>query len=387
MTKVFVDSGSLALVSPMAIASYARSEGWVKWGRYGDFSDVYVSDGKPELVVPRTDSIDDYTMVVRQLVSVLGTALERDEVSVYRDLSVADRDVVRVRALDSAADGMAFDKTHVLWEATRSMLIASVKSVDNNAGVYQPQLTGRVAQYLNRLHVSHTEAGSFSLVLLSPAVSPIAEESMGRGFDFADVVPPERRMVSRLSESLFATREAAEFAAGGDFRQFAEGTCYGVSANLCEAVADLVEGVCPFDVSFHWALTRPSEAKRGPVRFSHGDVAILRQAAGNFRMNSPEYGRRLYGFVYRLARPEDEVEGAVWLQTVVDGRSRSVASLLNPSDYGLVIEAHRTKAIVGLEGDLVRRQRSLQLLNAVLIEVIQSPRIEGLESDGVSLYV
>ena len=118
-----------------------------------------------------------------------------------------------------------------------------------------------------------------------------------------------------------------------------------------------------------------------------GDVAILRQAAENFRKNSPEYGRRLYGFVYRLARSEDEVEGAVWLQTVVDGRSRSVASLLDPSDYELVIEAHRTKAILGLEGDLVLRRRSLQLLNARLTEVIQEPFIEGFESESATLYV
>ena len=61
--------------------------------------------------------------------------------------------------------------------------------------------------------------------------------------------------------------------------------------------------------------------------------------------------------------------------------------LLDPSDYELVIEAHRTKAILGLEGDLVLRRRSLQLLNARLTEVIQEPFIEGFESESATLYV
>ena len=259
--------------------------------------------------------------------------------------------------------------------------MAAAYSVDDDRLVYPAQASGYVNAYLNRIRLGHTEGGSFALVLVSPAIAPplniLALD------DEDDASPDERLVAQRLSQSLFAVRSAVGRATGGDLDAFSQPSVIsasGVSANLCEAVADLVTGVAAFDVSFSWAMTRPSEARRGPVAFSHGDVALLQRVAQDMRRLEPEYGRRLYGFVYRLTRAEAEIDGAVGLRTNINGSERSVSAVLNRRDYEQAIEAHRTSAVVCLEGNLQTNAGGRRhLLDARLVETMPVPPLPGMD--------
>ena len=366
-------------VSPISLAFYARSEGWAKSGSYGEYSDIYAGEGKPEIILPRTDIIDDYFIAVSDLISVFARTLDRDEPTVYRDLTVADRDVIRVRLPDSDPNSLPFESTHVLVNSTRGMLVAAARSLDSSQPTYSAQLTRGVANYLQRLRFGHTERGSFSLVLISPAVSPQLETAQQEAPELWGDAPMERRVARRLSTSLGAIRSATEQAVSGVQGAFRTATDAGVSANLCEAVADLVEEVAPFDVSFSWAITRPIDAARGPMAFSAGDIPVLREASRNFRSRSPEPGRRFYGFIYRLTRLEEGTSGIVSLRTSENGRERSVTAGLNPGDYERAIEAHRLKAMVSLEGDLEHSGTRLNLNNARLVDMVYAPELPGME--------
>ena len=365
------DRYPLRAITPVALSSYARSEGWDKVGTYWEYSDVYACEGRPEIVVPRTDTIDDYAMAVSDLITVFSRVLDRDEVTIYRDLTLADRDVVRVRALGNYPDGLPFENSYALIGYTREMLAAAANSLDDNRLVYRSGGTSRAADYLQSIRLNQTEGGSFSLVLVSPALAP-------RFFSHSDSAEAslERRIAQRLSESLYATRSASERAVGGDFAAFNEVVKSGVSANLCEAVAGLSQSVDRFDVSFSWALARPSKEQRGPVTFSRIDGPLLREVARNFRSIEPQYDQRLQGFIYALARPQDDDEGTVRLRTRVGGTERSVTAVLNRFDYPRAIEAHAKGAMVSLSGDLAQVGQNWRLSNARLVETLDPPAIQ-----------
>jgi len=55
------DADSLRAVSPASLSAYARLHGWEKIEPYGAHSDVYAAVGLPEVVLPRTQRIGDYT--------------------------------------------------------------------------------------------------------------------------------------------------------------------------------------------------------------------------------------------------------------------------------------------------------------------------------------
>lgn len=378
-TPHFDDRESLRVITPVALSYYARSEGWNSVGKYRQHSEVYAGDGRPEIIVPGTDVIDDYAMVVSDLIAIFAKALGRDKATVYRDLTLADRDVMRVRALNAEPDGLPFESAHTLLAGTRGMLIAAAKSLDDNRMVYPSGASGAVSNYLNRIRLGHTEKGSFALVLVSPAIVPPLHPVLD---DDDAAAPQEHRIAQRLSQSLSVARSAAERAAGGDGNAFSGVNFQGVSANLCEAVAKLVTGISTVDVSFSWSMTRPATVQRGPVSFSHEDAALFKEVARNFRSRESEHGRRLRGSIEKLSRSPGSINGKVTLKTSVDGSSRAVAAVLNQTDYELAIAAHHSRSIVTLEGDLEQVGQRRHLRNARLVDVIEIPLLPGLEKSG-----
>lgn len=374
-TLRFDDRYPLRAITPIALSSYARSAGWDKVGTYWEYSDVYSGEGRPEIIVPRTDILDDYAMAVSDLIDVFARILERDEISIYRDLTVADSDVMRVRAIDADPDGLPFEKSYAMLNHTRGMLTSAANSLDDDRPAYPTTASGIVADYLHRIRLGHTERGSFALVLVSATIPPRLEGSLPDGED--GEVSIERRVAERLAQSLSAARSAAERAASGDTAAFNQVTASGVSANLCESIAGLIESVTAFDVSFSWAMTRPTEANRGPVSFAVGDAPLLKEAARIFRIREPERNQRLYGFIYRLARPQTDIAGTIGLKTSVAKNERSVTAILSDRDYMRAVEAHKAGDMVALEGDLERGRR-WHLHNARLVEVIQAPPLPNL---------
>ena len=387
-TPGFDDRASRRVITPAALAWYARDAGWSSVGTYRRHSDVYAGEGKPEIIVPRTDAIDDYGMVVADLVAIFARVLGRDEAAVYRDLTLADRDVMRVRAPDGEPDGLSLESSHTMLAGAREMLIAAAKSLDDDRLAYLSGVGagagagGAVANYLNRIRLGPSEGDRFALVLVSPAVAaPPHPAHPARADDGDDgAAPLERRVAQRLAQSLFAARAAAERAAGGDGNAFGEVGGQGVSAELCEAVAELVTGVSGFEVCFRWAMTRPAAAPRGAVAFSYRDVPWFKEAARSLRSLEPEYDRRLHGFIERLARPQRDAGGTVTLKATVGGGSRLVAAALNQADYARAIGAHYARAMVALEGDLEQAGQRWRLRNARLAAVIETPALPGLEA-------
>jgi len=92
------DDQALRAITPAALTAYVRGEGWVRLEAYGQHADVYSHPDRPELIIPRTDTLADYASVVAQLVAILAEASGRDALALYRDLLGADRDVIRIRA-------------------------------------------------------------------------------------------------------------------------------------------------------------------------------------------------------------------------------------------------------------------------------------------------
>ena len=92
------DRSALLAVSPPALSAYARVAGWKKQEPYRVHSDVYVGMDLPEIMVPRTEHLGDYANLVAMLIDTFAEVAGQDELTVYRSLVTADRDVVRIRA-------------------------------------------------------------------------------------------------------------------------------------------------------------------------------------------------------------------------------------------------------------------------------------------------
>ena len=363
------DSAALKVVSPAALSAYARAAGWSKVDTYGDHSDVYVAEGRPEIIVPRTERLGDYADVVSRLVDIFARAAETDELSLYRDLVTADRDVIRVRAGEGADGAVSVNDGLDLLRGAHDMTLAAACSLRNPRPLYRAGSNREASDYVRRLRLGQTEHGSFTVTLLTPVVAPPMEQAFTGGLR-PDDDPVERQMTCRLVSALAAARAATEQAVGGVGHAFFDAVQEGVSANLCDALATLTQPFPALDISVTWARTLPRSTARNLVRFARADAPILREAARSFRKLEPRPDERLVGAVQRLKRDDPEADGTIALRTSIDGRKQSVKAVLSLFDYERAIRAHHAKAVICMEGDLARTGQRWRLLNARVVDVI-----------------
>ena len=262
------DDKPLREISPAALSAYARATGWTRTESYGDSSDVYVSDELPEIILPRTQRLGDYANVVSQLIDIFAEAAGTDELSMYRDLVTADRDVIRVRAAEGSDGAVSVSDGIDLVCGARDMVLAAACSLNDPRPVYRAGANREAMDYVRNIRLGQTEQGSFVINLLTPVVSPPMQQSLIPDLEHDD--PIERKMTRRLVSALRAARHATEQTMGGKVDAFLQAVDNGVSANLCEALVKLIEPFEALDVSLTWARTRPMNTPPGGLSFWQG---------------------------------------------------------------------------------------------------------------------
>ena len=368
------DADALRSVTPGALSAYARTAGWSAGEPYRKHSVVYVGEGKPEIVIPRTTRLGDYASAVAALVETFAQVAEQDELTVYRSLVTADRDVVRVRVAESEDGSVPLNDGAALIDGARDMLLAVACSMGDPRAVYRAGANREAVDLVKRIRLGQTDQGSFVVTLVTPVVPPPLPSLLPDpdGMD----VPLERRMTRRLVEALSAAHEMVERTASGEAGAFMSSVANGVSANLCEALVRIIEPFPTLDVGVSWARTRPMAGPEAVVQFGSADAPLLREAARSFRERAPRPDVRLHGFVRLLKRDQADIDGVVRLAADVDGQQQSVVAVLERADYEKAVQAHGDKALVVFAGDLEREGQRWRLLNPHLENVIRNNEME-----------
>ena len=378
MKLQILDVDALRAITPAALAAFARGEGWTRIEAYGMHADVYAGANRPEIIIPRTDRLGDYAAAISKLIDVFSQVIERDELATYRDLIGADRDVVRVRAFGGDDDGsILLDAGVKIVSQAREMLLAAACAVRTPQPLYRAGANREAAEYMSRVKLGQTEHGSFVVTLLAP-VPPELQPQLDPEWADIDDEPVERQVTRRLMTALEASRNAAELALSGNEAAFEQAVASGVSANLCEAVASLIEQSNGLEISLTWARTRPAPEAHRKVEFSSSDAQILKEAARTFRLKQPKEAVTLFGTVHKLKREQDEVKGLVTLKAMVDDKLQSVSAILDQTNYSIAVSAHEARLPVIVTGDLERIGQRWQITNA---NVREFPAADNSEED------
>ena len=354
-------------VIPRGVHAYLAAHGWTRTGPYRiDRGDVYRRSGDRETVlVPASTKFADYPIRILQLAEIVGRTEDRRPSAVLADLSLAAVDLIRVRLPRSYEDhSLALDTGVDLLSGSRKLLLAAACSAVRPQGRFRAGRHERASTYIASVRLGQTEPGSFVVNLRVPVSPSLAEPDQTHLF-----APPfERRANRTLVAGLRAAREATDLVNRGDhIRAFDQRVPDGVSANLCTAVAELIDVGGGLEVSVSWALTRPEseehDEQRVTVTFQPPDAPVLREAAQILSDRQERVDERIEGCVSALARDQSEPEGRATIKAVVDGALASVKADFSPSEYSRIVRAHDNRWSVSLEGDLRREGHRWHLSN------------------------
>ena len=377
-----LDSSALLAIPPAALAAYVRNAGWRKAEPYGSHGDIYAGENRPEIILPRTDRLADYAAVVSRLIGIFGDVNGLGEVAIYRDLLGANRDIIRLRFQSLDDDGsIPIDDGVDLVSHARELLLSAACAATAPQPVYRAGANRDAAAYMRRVRLGQTEQGSFVVTILTP-VPPVLEPRLDPSWARIEDEPYERQVTRRLVDALDASRDAAEKAHAGDGASaFESAVGAGVSANLCGALAKLIEISGGLEIRVNWAKTRPAPELGRRIRFSRADAPAFREAARTFLDREPRTDQELFGAVHKLSRGEDEIEGRVNFKVDLHGRSQSVSAILDQRNYSVAIRAHERRNPVIVKGDLERIGQRWRMVKAVIREVAHDDEDEDIDCD------
>lgn len=358
-----------ATPAPADLAAYLRQQGWLlrsadpSWAIYSKHG-----PGQEELVVevPQRALASDYGQAVSLLLEDLARIEQRSPFSVLREVRASLMDVVRLGLEGSTTrDGrIPVEAGRRVYEAARDLLLAAACSVIDPKPVFAKRKPEEAMRMLTRARFGQTELGSFVLTM-ECAIPPLLQPALPGNAD--PDVPFERKTSIRLARALHAAEGAArESGASGKIDPFRDGAKHGVSANLCDAVAELLDAAAAdtLRAGFSFASQRPIEAEvPRAIAFSSDTAAIFREAAARLRDEASYPATAIVGTVVRLDSSNATAGGEAVMRVDLEGRTRHVRLSLDGGSYQAAIHAHEDRGLVRCVGDLAREGRSWVLRN------------------------
>ena len=351
------DSAALSSISIVSLRAYLNSREWTDAGVWGERPITIFArehDGRTwEILVPHQDTIAGYAENMAETVAVLAEVEGRSQLDVFYDLAATSCDVVRLHSLNGVAkEPLSLRRSADLYQDSYGMLGYAARSVDNPRAMYRGGPNAEVAEYLDNVRPIPGYAEGYSLTLHSSVPVGIGTQKDLWG---NEQLPFARRVTNRLAEALrYAENAVPETIRKATLDPFIDAENYGVSANLCDSVAELVKKGNGIEINLNWAGVRPADVQTARFPFSTNSAEVLTEAAKFLRTNEPSYDERVIAQVVGLEREPDEFDGRADILTLRDRRSTRIKVEFPESSYDKVIEAFRSHGLISLTGDIYK---------------------------------
>ena len=255
------DRAALASLSIVSLRSYLDSRGWNNEGPWGQRPATIFSKehgGRTwEILAPTRDTVADYVEAMAESVAVLAEVEERSQLDVFYDLAATGSDVIQVHSANGKAnESLSLRQSASLLNDAYNMVASAARAVEKPQAAYRGPVSSDVADYLDTVRALPGYHQGYVLTLHSPV--PLAFEPQGDFWDgFPDPFP--RRVALKLADALEHSSEAISRAIADDpLTHFRQAVSHGVSANLCDAVADLAKKGGGVEIGLLLAPVRPA---------------------------------------------------------------------------------------------------------------------------------
>lgn len=359
-----------AYLDPMTIEVYLLAHDWEAIKRNKTFS-VWrpresASSAGEFLFVPLVSTPADFEDRLRDVVARLSELEGRDPETVATNLRYATSDLIRISLVSPRVGPgeLPLEDGRNLFDGAKDMMRAAACAAIDPRPSFGTRTPETAKDYLDGVRLGQTERGSYVVTVISQVTPSEQQALVPDDVEHIDV-PFERKVTTRLMESLEATEAAAREVIASQAsvaETFEEAVPRGVSSNLCAALAKMSEdqAAAQVHISMAWASSRaPIQQAPPSVTFEPSSMPVISEAVDVLRNLGPFDDELIEGFVVRLNRgKEDEAIGSIAIEGFVQGRRRVVHIELPDEQYHLALRAHDDRRPVRIRGTLAKRGRN-----------------------------
>ncbi len=347
-----------------SMQSYLLSHGWAHQGNdhfWASYSKA-LPGGIAEIEAPLVSTASDFRRAVDAFAKNLEVIERRRFRDIWRELSVTDVDRLSIRlAGNGLRDGrISIEAGRALFQAARDLTLAAACSALDPRSVFAKRKPAEAMKFLDTAKFGQTEIGSFIINIESNVPPKLQLDLLPEDPDQAS--PFSRRVMEMLASGISGAQDAATDAlVGQKLSAFTERRAIGVSANLCEAIALMIDcsgaDIVSTRVSFA-SHHPPSRALPLEAHFSTQLGQTLATAGAKLRETSDTPDVELTGLVRVLASKDTLFGGDVTIEATIDGRQKHVVVRLSSTDHNEAIRAYENRLMVSFEGTLRRSGNS-----------------------------
>lgn len=354
-----------ARIGYQEVREYLKHRGWVSVPSRRPYVAIFRSPngGEFEVLLPLERDLADYADAMATVARRAAEFEGRSPSAVLHDFLQPRRDIIRF-ALDgqAMADGTVglLDGLGMLSGAKKSLL-ASACSAKRPAKFHARMALSEADAFVHACHLGQTEIGSFVLTVETPLdIDPTAfvGSSFGR----------------RATEYLFASvgRLADTIRQDAVDSLLQEGTGPVVSANLCEALVELMpkDESADLRLSSTWSPLLPQNSPiPSVVRIDRDMYETIEELGEKLRPSDEPLPDTFLGFVTELAGgflPEGEIK----LRVIVDEEMLEARAVLSRADYQIAAQAHLNERAVSVHGVLHRGRRAHHIKDVTSFSIL-----------------
>lgn len=369
------------------VVEYLLSTGWTKVQIYSengtDRAAVWEAPGRDiEIYLPLRSQARDYNQLLANAINQVARVEGRLAQQVLADLRVTRADVVRVRIGKTAGSQLPLADGPRLFAATADLMVAAASAAVEPRSAYSGRRPGQVQEFSRRAVFGQTEEGSFVVRVVVPLPPHLPGRQTSLSFASTEPTLLERPFHRQVTETLLSAVQSANQAAtramlDQSLDPFRESVRYGVSADLCKALASMSshEFLTELEISVTWSRIWPARMDRRVIGFSHEVLDVLGQAASFLHEVEPREDFELVGFVTHLHKEPGQESGEVVIMGMVDDRLRKVKVHLEANDYSIAVQAHDREEALALLGNLRKEGRQYRLEHPHRLRVLSEPSL------------
>jgi len=368
-----IPADTTAGIDPAGIVAYLQASGWRQTGSYGRalIWTRTVDGAEAEVLVPSSADLRDYPARLAELVNTLSTVEGRLMADVAQDLRSPTLDVQYIRTMpDGPSGSIPLHEGYLALKGVHDLFLAAATSAVSTARptVLPSQKPQQARGFLDQVRLGQTSRGSYVLRVETPLP------------EFLEPVS-SREVLLHLYQAASAAHEAAARSSSsrnGDLTPFVERVGDGVSANLCEALADIGgQRRSAFEIRFAWAPASPVGLDTPAVRFDKPSITALRAGAKYLREFPVTETATVVGRVVDLHRTPTDRLGRVQVEGVVEAGGQRhedrVTMRLAAQDYDLALSAHGRKHPLRVTGQMRHTGRHFEISRVSSVEIVPPP--------------
>lgn len=314
-----------------------------------------------EIILPISAQARDLGGRIETALATISTIEGRDLPDVAAAIRAISYDLVLSRLPTSAIrhDTIALGTAEEFIRRMNRTLAATAHG-ELHRYPYFIRVDNTAQKYADDCRFGHTFRGSFGFTIESP-VGPQSERlEIGNS---APVPPLERRAILRLARGLKMVERAIK---NEDPEEIVRGYEFGLNANACDEIANLVTAPHVHEVNFkvvlsqEWGSTSDDgTALRSTIRNVDG-AAVIRAAAKTLRTMNESKIRTVVGKVrtlHSMETPSDLLNISGTQDIIIEWYSsefgkKNVHVSLGPEEYLQAVEAHKQGRSISVHGEL-----------------------------------